>query len=298
MPNHHLAPSPIHRAGPRSVALESTLLLHGVPRSAALPLAQELNTIIRAHGANPATVAVLSGRPVVGLTDQELLALLAASDIPKANTGNLGILMHRRSHAATTVSTTMELAASAGVRVFATGGIGGVHKGYATHWDVSADLLALTRFPVAVVASGVKNLLDVESTREMLETLGVPVVGFATDRFPAFYRRQSAAAVDARFDDAGELAAFVSAELHRTCRGVLVCNPIPAESELDAQAWEAWIVQAESRAAAAGASGRSVTPAVLAALHEISGGATLAANLALVRSNADLAARLAAAMTV
>jgi pseudouridine-5'-phosphate glycosidase len=288
----------VNRAGPHAVALESTLLLHGVPRHAALPLAEELDAIITGHGATPATVAVLHGRPIVGLTRQELATLLRATNIPKANTGNLGVLMHRRSHAATTVSTTMELAADAGVRVFATGGIGGVHKGYGDQWDVSADLMALTRFPVAVVASGVKNLLDVVSTREMLETLGVPVIGFGTDRFPAFYLRDSAAGVDARFDDPEELAAFLAAELARTGRGVLVCNPIPRESELDPEAWSVWIARAEAMARAAGATGRAVTPAVLAALHEVSDGATLTANLALVRSNAALAARLAAARTV
>jgi pseudouridine-5'-phosphate glycosidase len=288
----------VNRAGPSPVALESTLLLHGVPRDAALPLADELDAIITAHGASPATVAVLHGQPIVGLTRPEMTTLLESADIPKANTGNLGVLMHRGSHAATTVSTTMELAASAGVRVFATGGIGGVHKGYGAHWDVSADLLALTRFPVAVVASGVKNLLDVTSTREMLETLGVPVIGFGTDRFPAFYTRTSSAGVDARFDDPFELAAFVTAELARTGRGVLVCNPIPVESELDPDAWDRWLREAEAIAATSGATGRAVTPAVLSALHRVSGGATLRANLALVRSNASLAARLASAMTV
>lgn len=290
--------NPINRAGPHAVALESTLLLHGVPRDAALPLANELDAIITRHGASPATIAVLNGCPIVGLSREELTILLDAPGVPKANTGNLGVLMHRGSHAATTVSTTMELAAAAGVRVFATGGIGGVHKGYGNQWDVSADLLALTRFPVAVVASGVKNLLDVVSTREMLETLGVPVVGFGTDSFPAFYLRSSAAGVDARFDDVSELASFISAELNATGRGVLVCNPIPPESELNSEDWNTWITRAEAQARSAGATGRGVTPAVLGALHEISGGATLKANLALVRSNATLAARISASMGV
>ncbi len=290
--------SPINRAGPHAVALESTLLLHGVPGRTALPLADELEAIITGHGATPATVAVLDGHPIVGLNRAELTILLGASGVPKANTGNLGVLLHRGSHAATTVSATMELAAAAGIRVFATGGIGGVHRGYGVQWDVSADLLALTRFPVAVVASGVKNLLDVVSTREMLETLGVPVIGFGTDHFPAFYLRSGGAGVDARFDDVAELAAFIHAELMRTGRGVLVCNPIPAESELNPNDWNGWLTQAEALARSAGATERGVTPAVLAALHEVSGGATLAANLALVRSNAELAARLAAAMPV
>lgn len=187
----------------------------------------------------------------------------------------------------------MELAVDAGIRVFATGGIGGVHRGYGEHWDVSADLIALTRFPVAVVASGVKNLLDVVSTREMLETLGVPVVGFGTDRFPAFYQRHSDAGVDARFDDPGELAKFVDAELTRTGRGLLVCNPIPEDAELTGPAWDGWLADAAASAADQGATGRAVTPAILSRLHEISDGATLRANLALVESNCRLAARIA-----
>jgi pseudouridine-5'-phosphate glycosidase len=243
--------------------------------------------------------------PIVGLSEAELELLLAAAEsgagagpggVPKANSSNLGILMSQGSHAATTVSTTMELAAAAGVRVFATGGLGGVHQGWATTLDISTDLFALTRFPVAVVASGVKSLLDISATREALETLGVPVVGFGTDSFPAFYLRKSSAGVDARFDDIAKLAAFVSAELERTGRGVLVVNPIPEADELDPAEFERWLLQARKHAEDHGASGRNVTPTILGALHMISGGATLQANIALVRSNARLAGRLRAAM--
>lgn len=295
-----MTPMMINRSKPRSVALETTLLVHGVPPESARPLASELDSIILAEGAFPALIGVVSGRGVVGMSDQELTQLLdgAGSGVPKANTSNLGVLMHRGSHAATTVSATMELAAGAGVRVFATGGIGGVHRGYGAHWDVSSDLLALTRFPVCVVASGVKNLLDVVATREMLETLGVPVVGYQTDHFPAFYLRQSEAVVDARFDDPDALASFVGAELARTGRGILVCNPIPPEDELRADDWSRWISAAEASAKAKDASGRSVTPAVLAALHTASLGKTLQANLALVRSNARVAAQIASRMPV
>lgn len=295
-----MTPMMINRSKPRSVALETTLLVHGVPPASARPLASELDSIILAEGAFPALIGVVSGRGVVGMSDQELTQLLdgAGSGVPKANTSNLGVLMHRGSHAATTVSATMELAAGAGVRVFATGGIGGVHRGYGAHWDVSSDLLALTRFPVCVVASGVKNLLDVVATREMLETLGVPVVGYQTDHFPAFYLRQSEAVVDARFDDPDALASFVGAELARTGRGILVCNPISPEDELRADDWSRWISAAEASAKAKGASGRSVTPAVLGALHTASLGKTLQANLALVRSNARVAAQIASRMPV
>jgi pseudouridine-5'-phosphate glycosidase len=216
--------------------------------------------------------------------------------VPKANSANLGVLCHWGSHAATTVSATMELASAAGVRVFSTGGLGGVHKGYGCHLDVSADLGAFTRFPVAVVASGVKSLLDVGSTREVLETLGVPVIGFGTDAFPSFYTRDSGFGVDARFDDAPELAAYLKSELARTGRGVVVCNPIPEADELDPKTFGVWLGQAEDEAEEAGVAGRAVTPFLLGRLHELSEGKTLEANLALVRSNVRLGAQLAAAM--
>ena len=204
------------------------------------------------------------------------------------------MLAFNKADAATTVSVTMELASAAGVRVFATGGVGGVHRGYGEHLDISADLAAFTRFPVAVVASGTKSLLDVESTREAFETLGVPVIGFRCDRFPAFYLRESDAGVDARFDDEEALAAFLAAELARTGRGVLVCNAIPEADEIGRADWENWLAGAQREAE--GSAGRDVTPAVLGALHRVSGGATMRANLSLVRSNARLAGRLAALM--
>lgn len=284
-----------------AVALETTLLVHGVPRDRGAALGRELAAIVRAEGAFPALVGVVAGRPTVGMTEEELGALMGAglsgsALVAKANTANLGVLMHRGQHAATTVSTTMELAAHAGVRVFATGGIGGVHEGYGSRLDVSADLAAFTRFPVAVVTSGVKSILDVESTREALETLGVPVIGFGTDRFPAFYRRGSGAGVDARIDDVAELAAFVARELARTGRGIVIANPIPESDEIPERTWTSWLERARADAAHMGAVGRDVTPAILASLHKISGGATLAANISLVRSNTKLAAGLASSL--
>ncbi len=288
----------LSRAGPNSVALETTLLLHGVPKDQAAPLAKNLSNIIKQRGVHPALVGVLSGQPIVGLTDDELATLLAAPSVPKANTSNLGVLLHRRSHAATTVSTTMELAAAAGVRVFATGGIGGVHKNFATHLDISSDLIALTRFPVAVVASGVKSILDIAATRELLETIGVPVVGFKTAAFPAFYLRQTdpPIALDATFEDLADLAAFVHTELSRTNRGVLIANPIPAPSELSKADWDRWLSAATAQAHAQGIHGRALTPFLLDQLHRLSAGATLKANLDLVMSNAALAADLCRGM--
>ncbi len=287
-------PGLVNRAKSNAVALETTLLCHGVPSASAPVLARELDEIVIRHGASPALVGIVDGTPTVGLTDEELAAMLAAESVVKVNTANIGVAMHRGSHAATTVATTMELAALAGIRVFATGGIGGVHREYGEHLDISSDLAAFTRFPVAVVTSGVKNLLDVVSTREALETLGVPVVGFQTDTFPAFYLRDGRCSVDARFDSATDLADFVSFEMNRTGRGVVIANPIPTESELDAHEWNGWLEAALTQAKAEGCVGRAVTPRVLGLVHDLSNGQTLEANIALVKSNAALAAQIAA----
>lgn len=284
-------PPLLRAAGPGHVALETTLLLHGVPRDRAGPLAAELAQIVRAEGARPALIGVLAGRAIVGLSDQDLAELFAARHVMKVNSANLGTALHRGAHGATTVSTTMELAAAAGIRLFATGGIGGVHRGYGQRLDISADLAALTRFPVAVVTSGVKSLLDVESTREALESLGIPVVGFRTRSFPAFYLRESGAGVDDSFDDEADLASFIAAELARTGRAVVIAQPVPESEQIEPGLWDAWLKKAQARAAAA--AGRDVTPALLQHLHELSGGRTLRANLALVKANARLAARLA-----
>ncbi len=277
-----------------------------------MELGRRLAAIVRAQGAVPALVGVVAGIPVVGMTDDQLAALLAqpVHEVRKLNTSNLGAAMTAGSSGATTVSTTMELAAGAGIGVFATGGIGGVHEPVSS-LDVSADLTALTRFPVAVVTSGVKSILNVAATREMLETLGVPVIGFGTDDFPAFYLRKADDAglggVDWRFDHIAELAAYVRRELARTGRGIVVCNPIPPEHELATDDWRRWLAQARDRVRAGAGrggsggsggsgTGRDATPALLAALHEVSGGATLRANIALVEDNARVAGMLARAM--
>lgn len=286
----------INRSKPNAVALETTLLVHGVPPHSARPLADELAQIVRDQNAEPALVGIVGGQPTVGMTDDELDAMLAHGNVLKANTANLGIALHRKLHAATTVSTTMELAAAAGVQVFATGGIGGVHKGYAQHLDISSDLAAFTRFPVAVVTSGVKSILDVESTREALESLGILVVGYQTDSFPAFYLRESETQVDVRIDDPNELADLVKHELSRTQRGIVIANPIPEASELDHGHWRTWLEEATIHAKLSGATGRDTTPAILSRLHELSEGATLTANLALIRSNAALAGMIANAL--
>ncbi len=280
------------RVGRYAVALETTLLAHGVPRSEGKTLGHALEQIVRDAGGEPATVGIIEGRPVVGMSETDLAAFLATPDIPKTNTANLGLMLHQRRTAATTVSATMELAAAAGVRLFATGGLGGIHRGYGEHLDISADLAAFTRFPVAVVASGVKSILDVVATREALETLGVPVVGFGTDRFPAFYTAESDAGVDARFDDVADLAAFITAEIERTGRGVLIANPPPAEHAIPRASFERWLSEAMDEATKANITGRDATPFLLGRLHERSDRRTLRTNLELVKSNARLAGLL------
>jgi pseudouridine-5'-phosphate glycosidase len=281
----------VNRAGPASVALETTLPVHGVPKGHGAQLIEHLAAAVIEEDASPAFVGIHHGRPVVGLNPRETADLLAdPGAVPKANTANLGLLIHRGSHGATTVSATVELAAAAGIRMVATGGLGGVHRDYARRLDVSADLAALARFPVAVVTSGVKSILDVEATRELIEAMGVPVVGFGTDDFPAFYLRSSGARVDARFDDSDDLARFIAAELTRAGRGIVVANPVPQAQAVSPQDWQRWLDEAARGPKPE--SGRDVTPVTLARLHEVSGGATLRANVALALGNARLAARL------
>lgn len=278
------------RVNSRAVALETTLLVHGVPHNASLLLAEELDAIVRAEDSTPALIGVVEGRATVGMNRAELQSMIEGGDVPKVNTANLGHAFHAGYSAATTVSSTMEIAAHAGLRVFATGGIGGVHRGYGERLDISADLVAFTRYPVAVVTSGVKSILDVVATREALESLGITVIGFRTDTFPAFYMRDGGCGVDIRIDDLDDLARFVRSELPRTGRGIVIANPIPADDEISKPDWEGWLQEAERRAIDEGVSGRDVSPAVLSGLHEVSGGRTLEANIALVKSNARVAA--------
>lgn len=286
----------INRAISPAVALETTLLIHGLPADQANTVHSRLTSEITRQGAHPALVGLVRGVPTVGMTDEELRHLLAQKSVPKVNTSNLGHAIYTRASGATTVSTTMELAEKAGVRVFATGGIGGVHAGYNQHLDISADLFALTRHRVAVVASGCKNILDIAATRELLETLGVPVVGYQTTEFPAFYQRDSGLPVDARFDDPNELADFLAFELARSGRGVLVANPIPQEAEIPHAQWDEWLSKARSLPSVTQSAGRDATPALLAEVHRLSDGQTIDANIELICSNARLAGILAAAL--
>lgn len=286
-----MTPNITNRAGPTAVALETTLLVHGIPRPNVHDVASQLNAAVKDAGAQPMLVGILEGKPIVGMNDAEFASLLAEPDVPKVNRANLGIILARKQSGATTVSTTAELAHHAGVRYFATGGIGGVHRDFGTHLDISADLAAIAAHPVAVVTSGCKNILDIAATREALETLGIPVVGYQTDTFPAFYQRSSGIPIDATFDDAADLASFVDLEFARTERGLVICNPIPESDEIPLDQWNEWRTAAE---AAATVTGRDATPRLLAAVHERSQGVTVQANIALARSNAALAGVLAA----
>lgn len=286
----------INRAKAPAVALETTLLVHGLPADQAHAVADQLDEAVRAGGSHPALVGVVAGSPVVGMTRDELAQLTGAGTVPKLNTSNLGHALHTRSHGATTVSTTMQIAERAGVRLFATGGIGGVHRDAHISHDISADLFALTRHRLAVVTSGCKNILDIAATREMLETFGVPVIGYRTDVFPAFYQRGTDLPVDAVFDDPQELAGYLAFELAGHRRGVVVANPVPEGDEIAQDEWDQWLREAQSLPSVKQAAGRDATPALLAEVHRLSAGRTVRANIALAVNNAALAGVIAPAM--
>jgi pseudouridine-5'-phosphate glycosidase len=281
-------------AGAPVVALETTLVTHGLPRSEGLEAAAELEAEVRGGGALPATIGVLEGRVRVGLSAAELAALAATPGVAKLNLSNLAAGVAAGAAGSTTVAATVLIAARTGIEVFATGGIGGVHAGAAETWDVSADLTALSRYPVAVVCAGAKAVLDLPATVERLETLGVPVLGFGTDRFPAFYRRDSDLPVDARFDRVEDLARAVRTHLRLgPGGGVLVANPIPAEHELPRGLYEEALERVRAEARERGLRGRGVTPFLLERLSALTEGRSVFSNRALLRNNARLAAALA-----
>lgn len=279
------------------VALETTLVTHGFPAPRGLQVAWRMEEQVRARGAVPATIGVLDGELRVGLSPGELASLAERPGVRKLNLGNLAAHAALRETGSTTVSATVLLAHAAGIRVFATGGVGGVHRGPERSDDVSSDLTALARLPVAVVSAGAKAILDLPRTRERLETLGVPVLGWRTDCFPAFYRRTTDLPVDRRFDEVHGLARAVDLHLRLGAgSGVLVANPVPEACELPSEAWEPALAQALVDAERVGVGGRELTPFLLARLEALTGGATLAANEALLLNDADLAARLAVAL--
>ncbi len=278
------------------VALETTLVTHGFPYPVGLEVALELERLVRETGAVAATIGVLDGAACVGMTVTEIERLATGDPRPaKVNLGNLAATIAARRLGSTTVAATVAVAAAAGIRILATGGIGGVHRGAADTGDVSADLGALARYPVAVVCSGAKAVLDLPRTLEALETAGVPVVGYRTETLPAFYRRDSGLALDGRVDSVAELAAVADVHFRLRLGGLVAANPIPAGAELDRTLYESWIEQALAEVAG-DVSGRDVTPRLLSALDRISGGAAVTANRALLEANARLAGHLAVAL--
>ena len=284
-------------AGGAVVALESTIITHGLPRPHNLDTARTVEAVVREHGAVPATVGVTAGRLRVGLDDTALERLACGPDVAKASRRDLAAAVVSGATAGTTVAATLHLAHLAGIAVFATGGIGGVHRGAERTFDVSADLLELGRTPVAVVCAGAKSILDIPKTLEVLETHGVPVLGYRTDEFPAFFSRASGHRVDYRVDSVGTLAAVVAA--HRRLGqpgGVLIGNPVPETAAVPAAEIDECLARSLAEAERAGIRGKDVTPFLLGRLCELTGGRTLAANVALVRSNAALAADLAGAL--
>ena len=283
-------------AGKPVVALESTIISHGMPYPQNVETALNVERIIRENGAVPATIAIIKGRLKAGLTKDEIEYLgRKGYDVTKASRRDLPVLVARGEDGATTVATTMIIAAMAGIRVFATGGIGGVHRGAEVTMDISADLEELAQTPVLVVCAGAKSILDLGLTLEYLETKGVPVIGYGTDELPAFYTRKSGFGVDYRLDTPDEVAAAFRAKLEMGLKGgMLVTNPIPEEYSMDPDVINKAIDEAVAEANARGIKGKQTTPFLLARIKDITGGDSLASNIRLVYNNAQLAARVAA----
>ena len=286
------------RDGRPVVALESTIISHGMPYPKNVETALLVEQTIRDNGAVPATIAVIGGRLKAGLSREEIEYLgKTGRGVAKASRRDLPALVARGADGATTVATTMIIAALAGIRIFATGGIGGVHRGAETTMDISADLEELAHTPVMVVCAGAKSILDLGLTLEYLETKGVPVIGYGTDELPAFYTRRSGFGVDYRVDSPEELAAFYAAQRGLDYPGgMLVTNPIPEEYAMDKDVIDAAIEQALASAKADGIHGKETTPYLLAKVVELTGGESLESNIQLVLNNAAVAARTAACL--
>ena len=283
-------------AGKPVVALESTIISHGMPYPQNVETALKVESIIRENGAVPATIAILGGRLKAGLTPEEIEYLgKKGHEVTKASRRDLAVLVSKGADGATTVTTTMMIAYMAGIRIFATGGIGGVHRGAETTMDISADLEELAQTPVMVVCAGAKSILDLGLTLEYLETHGVPVIGYGTKELPAFYTRKSGFAVDYELDSPAELAAAFKASQDMGLKGgMLVTNPIPEEFSMDPAVINKAIDEAIAEANAQGIHGKESTPFLLAKVKELTGGDSLDSNIQLVFNNAKLAARTAA----
>ena len=276
------------------VALESTIITHGMPYPQNAEMAADVEAIITAEGAIPATIAVIDGRLKIGLSKSEREILAKTTGAMKVSRADLAFAIAQNRTAGTTVAATMMGAALAGINVFATGGIGGVHIGAETSFDISADLEELSRTPVIVVCAGAKAILDLGKTLELLETKGVPVIGYGIDTLPAFWSRQSKFPIPLQLNDAKSIAQFEIARRNLSNHGgMLVCNPIPVEAEIVAEIMAGFIKAAQADADQNGVSGKAVTPYLLKRIFELTGGASLKANIALVENNARLAARIA-----
>lgn len=285
------------KAGKPVVALESTIITHGMPYPQNLEMAQNVEQVIRDNGAVPATIAIMDGRFCVGVSGDDLERLAqTGGKAAKASRRDVAALLVSGETAGTTVATTMQIAAMAGIHVFATGGIGGVHRGAEDTFDISADLEELSRTPVAVVCAGAKSILDIAKTLEVLETNGVPVIGYGTNDFPAFWARQSGHKVDHRFDNVGDIAKVVALQGDLGMGGVLIANPIPEGDALDPAAIESRIAEAIAGAEAEGVSRKELTPFLLKRIFELTEGKSLVANIALVENNAKVAAGIAVAL--
>ena len=278
------------------VALETTIVTHGMPYPENLATARSLESEIRAHGVVPATIAIMNGAIRVGLADAELESLATAKGVLKLSRNDLAYGIASGLPGATTVAATMICARLAGIRLFATGGIGGVHRGAETTFDISADLDELARTSVAVVCAGAKALLDLPKTLEYLETRGVPVIGYRAGEFPAFWSRSSGLPVPIRLDSPSEIVRLLDLKWSLGLEGgVLIANPVSSVDEIPAGEMNRYIEAAVAEAAARGVAGKAVTPYILERLREMTGGRSLRANIALVQSNARLAAEIAAA---
>lgn len=286
------------RDGAPVVALESTIVAHGLPRPDNLAVAREVEQVVRDNGAVPATVGVISGEPVVGLADPELARLATGVAVAKLSARDLALAAATGVDGATTVSATAAVASTAGIPVFATGGLGGVHRDAARTFDESADLTTLSRTPIAVVCAGVKSILDVRATLERLETLGVAVAGYRTQRFPGFFVTDSGHRLDWSLDSPEQVAAALRAlRTHAAQRGALVvANPLPPGEQLDPAWHDRVLAEGLARLERDRITGPDVTPFLLAHLHAATGGRSLAANVAIIRRNAALAARIAVAL--
>jgi pseudouridine-5'-phosphate glycosidase len=284
-------------AGRPVVALESTIISHGLPRPDNLRVAREIEQAVRRGGAVPATIALVDGQARVGLDDAALERIASSDDVVKVSTRDLAVVAARAGTGATTVAATSHLAAAAGIRVFATGGLGGVHRDARRTWDESADLEGLAGTDITVVCAGVKSILDVAATLERLETLGVTVLGYGTTAFPGFYLTDSGHSLDWRVESPDEVAAVMSArrDLGTAGSGVVVANPLPVDEQLDPALHERLLHDGLAAAEANGVRGKEVTPFLLEFFHRESKGASLEANIRIVLHNAELAARIAVA---